>query len=198
MYRDDWLMLADRSGTSHTPTIVTPRHGMRTGIINPMPSSFTPTNLRPTSTLSSYLLFLPNEPDMGTPIRVDPFRTIPWQSDEAREVPIDVGRNNAVHTEYVWTTVRQLRSGDRTLAPVRSGPDAEGGTSADAVWSASPEERPPTYSRNEGRRSRGTQTLYPRGHARGSRPSQAVRQPVGPSTPTRRLHTNENACVRVN
>ena len=105
---------------------------------------------------------------MGTPIHVDPFCTIPWQSDEAREVLIGVRRDNTVHTEYVWTTVRQLRSGDVTLALVHSGLDAEGGTSANAIWSASPEECPPTYRRNERRRSQGprlhTLEATPEGH----------------------------------
>lgn len=100
---------------------------------------------------------------MASPVRVDPFRTVPWQSDEAREVPVEVRNDNTVHTEYVWTTVRRLRIDDGTLALVLGGPDVEGGTRPHAVWSTPPEERPLTYRRNEGRRSRGTQTPHPRG-----------------------------------
>ena len=54
MFQDDWLMLADKFGTSHTPTIVMPRHGTRIGTLNPMPSSSTLTNSPPTSTSNYY------------------------------------------------------------------------------------------------------------------------------------------------
>ena len=48
-------MLADRSGTLHTPTIVMPHHGTRIGTVNPMPFSSILTNSQPKSTLNSYL-----------------------------------------------------------------------------------------------------------------------------------------------
>ena len=79
---------------------------------------------------------------MASPVRINPFRTVPWQSNEAREVPLEVGNENNIHTEYVWTTVRRLRSDDGALAPICSGPDAEGRTGIDAIRSALPEEHP--------------------------------------------------------
>ena len=54
MYQDNWLMLADRYETSHTLTIMMPRHGTRTGITNPMLSSSTQTSLPLMSILNSY------------------------------------------------------------------------------------------------------------------------------------------------
>ena len=43
---------------------------------------------------------------MVAPVRINPFHTVPWQAEEAREVPLGVRRDNTIHTEYVWTTVR--------------------------------------------------------------------------------------------
>ena len=119
-------------------------------------------------------LLLPNEPHMVAPIRIDPFHMIPWQHEEARQVPLSVGNDTTVCTEYVWTAVQQLRGNGGILAPTRGGPDNEGGTSLDAIWVESPGERPPTYRRNEGRHLRGTQTPHPQGHARGTRPTRVV------------------------
>ena len=50
-------------------------------------------------------LILPGESNMAPPTHVDPFWTVPWRTDNAREVPLEVGNDNAVHTEYVWTTI---------------------------------------------------------------------------------------------
>ena len=47
-------MLANRSGISHIPTIVTPCHGMRTETVHPMPFSSTPISSQPMSTSNSY------------------------------------------------------------------------------------------------------------------------------------------------
>ena len=51
-------------------------------------------------------LLLPNEPNMVTPVRVDPFRTIPWQREETREVLLNIRSDDTICTEYIWTMVQ--------------------------------------------------------------------------------------------
>ena len=81
-------------------------------------------------------LILPGEPNMVSPVQVDPFWTVPWQLNKAREVLLEVRNENGLHTEYVWTTVQRLPGDDGALALIRGGPDAEGRTGIDAIRSA--------------------------------------------------------------
>ena len=154
MYQDDWLTLADKFGTSHTLTIVMPRHSMRTETINPTPFSSILMSSLPTSTLNSFLpLSYQENLTWSPPVHIDPFHTIPWQSEEAREVPLNVGQDNTIHTKYIWTSVQRLRSDDGTLALHGRTLDVDRGNSINAIRTTHTGEQSPTYRRSVGRQT---------------------------------------------
>ena len=106
MYQDDWLTLADKFGTSHTnhrdaSSWYENRDNQPHALLIHPDEFTTYVNLE----LFPALILL-GEPSMATPVHIDPFHTVPWQHDEAREVPLDIGNNNTICTEYVWTTVQ--------------------------------------------------------------------------------------------
>ena len=57
-------------------------------------------------------LIITGELSITGPIQVDPFHTVPWTIDKAREVLLVVRRDATVQTEYVWTTVQRQQESD--------------------------------------------------------------------------------------
>ena len=116
IYQDDWLTLADRFETSHTPTIVMPRRGMRTGTISPMPSSSIPTNLPLMSTSSSY--------------QPSSYQTnLTWPLQFASTPPIQYPGNQAKPGKYCLKSEMTPPS-----APITSGPQYDDYEAMMELW----------------------------------------------------------------
>ena len=133
MYQDDWLTLADRYEISHTPTIMTPHHGMRTGIINPTLSSSIQMSSPLMSTSNSYQpSFYQANPTWPPPSASTPFVQCPgnqtkpgryWLRSEMT-IPFTLSTSGPLYDDYEstmelwhWFSADQILRGEPDHMP---------------------------------------------------------------------------------